>query len=134
MSFTTSATSEELRLHVVPALRGALLAPLLAHEPNIPAVLELARSYGLSRDDVMETMQVLQTLPPGRSDQFNNVQSKVKSAFTRKFKQQSSRLAQGMGSEMLKSSTSADFRVKKAGRKGKKRKAGGPAKKKPRKK
>jgi hypothetical protein len=133
MNFKTSATSVEVRLHVVPALQEALIGPLAGAEPDIPAVLEMSSAYGLSRDDVMETLKELQVLGPGRKNPFDQIQSKVKSAFTRKFKAQQNRLSQGMGSALLKGSTSADFRKKSKGGK-RKAKAGGAKKKKPAKK
>jgi hypothetical protein len=73
-------------MEYIPYLRSALLKELQTGGDSVEKVIELMDAYGLSRDDVTETMKDLQLLyekDPLLRDQYNNVDSKTKAAFTR---------------------------------------------------
>jgi len=76
-----------LRLDYMDTLRGQLLRPLATNnQDEIPEMVRMMDSYGLSRDDVFDTMQELWLPRPGESaNPFDKIEAKMKAAFTRKF-------------------------------------------------
>ncbi|GBG31639.1 Replication factor C subunit 1 [Hondaea fermentalgiana] len=80
----TMMNSQTLRLDYMDALRNSIVRPLHNGAPeDIDATIESMQSYGLSRDDVFETMQEVRL--ENADPKLFEIPTKVKSAFTRKF-------------------------------------------------
>jgi replication factor C subunit 1 len=76
-----------MRLEYVPYLRSHMLQPLLKKgSDGAEEVVKIMDTYGLSKDDFMETMKDLQFVverDPNFTDQFSNLDAKVKASLTR---------------------------------------------------
>lgn len=80
-----------IRLEYTPYIRTALLAPLKARgSDGVEDVLLILDSYGLSRDDMFETIKELQLIvekDPLLRDQYEDIDTKTKTALTRVYNQ-----------------------------------------------
>jgi len=86
LNSSVSGGLEAVRLNYVPALRDRLMKPMLEQGPDgVDATIAAMDEYGLSRDDLFESLRELQF--SNSKDVFATMDSKTKSAFTRKFNQ-----------------------------------------------
>jgi len=85
MNSNFSGSKEGLRLHYMPLLQRSVFGPLAGDKgaANIPAVIEFMDEYGLSREDVFESMTDFKF--PGFPDPVAKIPSKTKAAFTRAY-------------------------------------------------
>lgn len=80
----TMINSQTLRLDYLDTLRDHIVRPLRAgNVEDIDSSIETMVNYGLSRDDVFETMQEVRL--ENADQQLFNIPTNVKSAFTRKY-------------------------------------------------
>ena len=115
-----SGGSTALRLHYLPVLQSALYPPLKGPGggTNVSSVMEFVDAYGLSREDVWETVpefgfgtEVKQLL--------NGIESKTKSAFTRQYNKGSHRsqaLQVGVDAKVPKKPAKSDSAAKGKGK------------------
>jgi len=92
-----SISPKSLRLDLFDPLRDALLQPLLMKQKGgVPETLKLMDEYGLSRDDVFDTLQ--EVVFPQASNEFDKISSITKREFTRLYNL-SSHKSQGIARE-----------------------------------
>ncbi|VEU33706.1 unnamed protein product [Pseudo-nitzschia multistriata] len=84
MNYKVSANDQELRQAYVPVLRDRILGLLSRADPDAnKEAIDLMDDYGLSRDDVVDKLNVLIL---GKKDfSFEDLDSKAKAAFTRQY-------------------------------------------------
>mmetsp|Transcript_15190 Transcript_15190/g.35001 ORF Transcript_15190/g.35001 Transcript_15190/m.35001 type:complete len:163 (+) Transcript_15190:427-915(+) len=84
MNYKVSANAQELRQTYVPVMRDRILGLLKqADAESNREAIDLMDDYGLSRDDVVEKLDVLVL---GKKDfSFDDMDSKAKAAFTRQY-------------------------------------------------
>eukprot|EP00536_Pseudo-nitzschia_multiseries_P004109 jgi/Psemu1/237322/estExt_Genewise1.C_670021 len=84
MNFKVSANAQELRRSYIPVMRDRILKLLKnADAESNQEAIDLMDDYGLSRDDVVEKLDVLVLGKKGFS--FDDLDSKAKAAFTRQY-------------------------------------------------
>ena len=85
MNYKISTDKTDLRLHYVPALREQFAASLFHKDgAKIEDAIQLMDEYGLDRDDVMEGLDEFKM---GSGKKFDELESKVKAAFTKTYNQ-----------------------------------------------
>jgi len=86
LSSTVSGGQEAIRLNYAPVLRRRLLTPLIEKGVDgVQETIDMLDEYGMNREDLFETLPELQL--PGYGDAVDKLDSKTKSAFTRKYNQ-----------------------------------------------
>jgi len=86
LNSSVSGGLEAVRLSYVPALRDRLMKPMVEQGADaVDATIAAMDEYGLSRDDLFETLKELQF--SNQKDIFAGMDTKTKTAFTRKFNQ-----------------------------------------------
>eukprot|EP00616_Rhizochromulina_sp_CCMP1243_P009043 CAMPEP_0118991158 /NCGR_PEP_ID=MMETSP1173-20130426/51167_1 /TAXON_ID=1034831 /ORGANISM="Rhizochromulina marina cf, Strain CCMP1243" /LENGTH=421 /DNA_ID=CAMNT_0006942269 /DNA_START=28 /DNA_END=1293 /DNA_ORIENTATION=+ len=86
LSSAVSGGQEAVRLNYAPVLRRRLVSPLLQKgAEGVQETIAMLDEYGMSREDLFETLPELQL--PGYGEDLDKIDSKTKSAFTRKYNQ-----------------------------------------------